>query len=142
MSSDTQLPNMIQISFPATLNYLSLIGPCLRALVKEASSVEEETLSYSLELAVYEICTNIVQHAYRDDSGRIDLALSLEEQPQRVIIDLCDTGQSFTLANVPQPNLEVPQEHGYGLFLVHQLMDTVAYQAKEGKNRWHLEKNL
>lgn len=142
MSSEPVLTNMLQLSFPASLNYLPMIGPCLRALVKDALSSEEETLSYALELAVHEICANIVQHAYRDFTGRIDLAFSFEDQPQRFVIDLCDTGQSFNLADIREPNLEIPQERGYGLFLVHQLMDTVDYQAEQGKNRWHLVKNL
>lgn len=143
MSSDSLSTNVIQISIPASLSYLSVIGPCLRALVKESTpSSDEETLSYALELAVYEICTNIVHHAYRDFTGRIDIAFSFEEQPHRVIIDLCDTGQSFNMANISQPNLEIPQEHGYGLFLVHELMDIVDYQAEKGINRWHLVKKL
>jgi serine/threonine-protein kinase RsbW len=133
---------MIQVSFPAMLSYLTLIGPCLSVLLKETAARQEEKLSYSLELAVYETCTNIVQHAYRDSAGRIELKLTLEDQPPRLIIDLYDTGLSFNLTTVPQPNLEFPQEHGYGLFLVHQLMDDVSYAPASGKNHWRLIKNL
>jgi len=140
---DSPSAHFVRLSIPANLNYLSILGPCLSAILKATHlPAEEETLSYSLELAVYETCTNIVRHAYRDSPGRIELELSLEHQPQRLIIDLYDTGHSFNMADVPQPNLEIPQEHGYGLFLVHQLMDDVTYQPGNGKNHWRLVKYL
>lgn len=143
MPANVLSPNTILVSIPATLNYLSLIGPCLAAVLKETNApLKEETLPYSLELAVYETCTNIVKHAYHGDAGRIDLEISLENQPQRIVIDLYDTGITFNMTTVPKPNLETPQEHGYGLFLVHELMDDVTYQPGNGKNHWRLVKNL
>ncbi len=143
MSVDAPLANFVRVSIPANLNYLNILGPCLGAILKETTPpTEEVNLPYSLELAVYETCTNIVQHAYSDFSGRIELELSLEKQPQRLVIDLYDTGRSFNMTDAPQPNLEIPQEHGYGLFLVHQLMDDVSYQPENGKNHWRLVKYL
>ncbi len=143
MSANFPPSNFVRVSIPANLNYLPIIGPCLNALLKDTTPPpQEDNLPYSLELAVYETCTNIVQHAYHDYAGRIDLELSLEKQPQRLIIDLYDTGRSFNMSAVPQPNLEFPQEHGYGLFLVHQLMDDVSYQPESGKNHWRLIKYL
>jgi len=143
MSSKSPSTNFVRISIPASLNYLTILGPCLEAILQETIPPgKEETLSYSLELAIYETCTNIVQHAYSDSSGRIEVELSLENYPQRLIIDLYDTGHSFNMTEVPRPNLEIPQEHGYGLFLVHQLMDDVIYHPENGKNHWRLVKNL
>ena len=135
--------NNIWLSIPASLNYLSVIGPCLGAILQAANHPDtEETLPYSLELAIYETCTNIVVHAYKHSFGRIEVELTLENHPQRLVIDLYDTGSSFDMADIALPNLEVPQEHGYGLFLVHQLMDDVTYQPGNGKNHWRLVKNL
>ncbi|HLF89360.1 MAG TPA: ATP-binding protein [Anaerolineales bacterium] len=135
--------DLIRLSIPASLNYLSILGPCLGAILNATGAPAEETsLPYALELAVYETCTNIVQHAYCDSAGRIDLELFLEDQPQRLVIDLYDTGQAFNMADAPAPNLDVPQEHGYGLFLVRQLMDDVIYQPGNGKNHWRLIKYL
>lgn len=143
MPANVLSPNTILVSIPATLNYLSLIGPCLAAVLKENNApLKEETLPYSLELAVYETCTNIVKHAYHGAAGRIELEISLENHPHRIIIDLYDTGITFNMAAVPKPNLEMPQEHGYGLFLVHELMDDVSYHPGNGKNHWRLVKNL
>jgi serine/threonine-protein kinase RsbW len=143
MAVDSLSSNFVRVSIPANLNYLSILGPCLGAILKETNPpMEEGNLPYSLELAVYETCTNIVEHAYRNTAGRIELELSLEKQPQRLVIDLYDTGHSFNMVNVPKPNLEVPQEHGYGLFLVHQLMDDVIYQPGNPKNHWRLVKYL
>ena len=134
--------NFIRISFPASVSYLSVLGPCLAAILKMAPEKSEESLPYSLELAVYEACTNIVEHAYKGSRGMLEIILSLESQPQRLIIDLYDTGHSFNLSDVPTPNLDVPQIHGYGLFIVHQLMDDVVYKPETGNNHWRLVKHL
>jgi serine/threonine-protein kinase RsbW len=141
MSANSLLVNYIRVSIPANLNYLPILGPCLEAILKEMPPPsEDKNLPYALELAVHETCTNIVQHAYRNSSGRIELELSLAQHPQRLVIDLYDTGRAFNLAEVSQPNLDIPQEHGYGLFLVRQLMDDVSYQPENGKNHWRLIK--
>jgi len=133
----------IRLSIPASLNYLNILGPCLGAILNAAGALAEGvSFPYALELAVYETCTNIIQHAYRDSVGRIDLELFLEDQPQCLVVDLYDTGCSFNIAEVPVPNLDVPQEHGYGLFLIRQLMDDVIYHPGNGKNHWRLIKYL
>ena len=43
---------------------------------------------------------------------------------------------------VPAPQLGELQEHGFGLFLVRELMDEVAYQADATGNRWKLVKRF
>ncbi|MBK8988817.1 MAG: ATP-binding protein [Chloroflexi bacterium] len=100
----------------------------------------QDSLFYNIELAVHEACTNIVEHAYAGISGRIEIAFTLLEEPRQFIIELHDRGQSFNLADVVAPNFEQPQTSGYGLFLVHQLMDEVAYFPEPGNNRWRLVK--
>jgi serine/threonine-protein kinase RsbW len=106
------------------------------------ASSDESTLPYSLELAVYETCTNIVQHAYVNSEGHIEIELTIENNPLRLVVDLYDTGKPFKMAEIPSLNLDIPQEHGYGLFLVRQLMDEVSYQPGSEKNHWKLVKNL
>lgn len=133
--------NFIRVSFPADFAYLSILGPCLHALLQTVNALEDN-LPNAMELAVYEACTNIVEHAYKGMPGLIDMVLTLETQPKRLIVDLYDTGRTFDMTQVPQPDFEDPQEHGYGLFLVHQIMDDVVYKPENGNNHWRLVKNL
>lgn len=84
-----------------------------------------------------------MQHAYKDaPGGRIRMALTLAPAPRQLVIELCDTGAPFDPTAVPQPDLDAVQEHGYGLFLVHQLMDEVTYHSHPHGNRWRLAKYL
>ncbi|MCB8987612.1 MAG: ATP-binding protein [Ardenticatenaceae bacterium] len=111
-------------------------------LDREQALKEQDSLFYNIELAVHEACTNIVEHAYAGISGRIEIAFTLSEEHRQFIIELRDRGQSFNLADVQSPDLEQPQTSGYGLFLVHQLMDEVSYFPEPGNNRWRLVKNF
>jgi sigma-B regulation protein RsbU (phosphoserine phosphatase) len=98
---------------------------------------------YLVELAVSEICTNIVQHAYLRASGEIRGSLTLLDNG--VQIDLYDDGTSFDPAAIPDPSSQLPSlnEGGYGLHIVRQIMDSVQYQAHTPKgNHWRLIKHI
>jgi serine/threonine-protein kinase RsbW len=130
---------VIDLNLPAQYRYLSLVGSCIRELVQ---SLEETTLStdlvYGLQLAVHEICNNIIKHAYGHEEGRLMLSLTIQPSRRTFVADLYDTGRAFDPQGVPAPNLDVPHESGYGLFLARQLMDEVHYDTHTGRNHWQL----
>jgi serine/threonine-protein kinase RsbW len=97
---------------------------------------------YNLELAIQEVAVNIVNHAYAEKEGRIQMRLHLSEQPPQLTLFFHDTGVSFDPTVVPAPQLGELQEHGFGLFLVRELMDEVEYQADATGNRWKLVKRF
>lgn len=133
----------IRVSIPAAFQYLNVVGEAIRALLERA--IESDTqaeLINSVELAVHETCTNIVKHAYSGDDGRIEVTLTLADDPRRVIVDTRDTGRSFDLFQVRAPDLEAVQERGYGLFLIQNLMDDVNYRANDNGNHWRLVKRI
>ena len=137
-------PDEIKLDIPATHRYLNVVGACLTAILERVDGLAEaETIAYGVELAVHETCTNIVEHAYAGVNGRIHMTVSLGNTPPQLVVELQDNGRSFDPTQVPEPNLEESQVNGYGLFLMHQLMDRVDYFPQEaGKNRWRLVKNL
>ncbi|PLS82941.1 MAG: ATP-binding protein [Chloroflexi bacterium] len=112
-------------------------------LTRVEGLAERDIVSYNIQLAVHEACTNIVEHAYagRND-GRIKIALMLDEQPRRLVVDIHDTGGSFDITQAREPNLDDAQIHGYGLFLIRNLMDEMSYTPGPSNNRWHLVKHL
>ncbi len=113
------------------------------ALARAEKLAEPDETIYNVQLAVHEVCTNIVEHAYKNNhSHRIKITLTLLQNPQHFVVDLFDTGHSFDPSAVTTPNLDEGQVHGYGLFLAHQLLDTVIYHPQPGYNRWQLVKNL
>lgn len=142
MSNDRQT-NMIKLELPAAYRYLNILGSVVGALLERVEGIEaRDTVRYNVELALHETCTNVVEHAYGEEEGRISVALTVEEQPRRLVMDVSDTGRSFDLSTIQEPDLNQPQTNGYGLFLVHRLVDQVTYHTENGRNRWRLVKNL
>lgn len=132
----------VAVEIPANLQYLNILGACVRTLLASVENLSEpETTAYNLELAVQEIGVNIIKHAYAGRIGRIQAVFLLSEAPIQVSMTLCDTGVSFNPDDVPEPQLGEIQEHGFGLFLVKQLMDQVEYRRVECRNYWKLVKN-
>lgn len=139
----TEIPDVIRLEIPASYNYLNVLGACVRAFFDVANGRPDQSgVAYNVELAVHEACTNIVEHAYAGIPGRIEIILSLVREPRRVVVELHDSGRSFEIPEVTQPDVHDPRVNGYGLFLIYQLMDEIRYLPQSGDNRWYLVKNL
>ncbi len=133
--------DVVRLNVPAQHKFLNVIGTCIRALITNERAVpEKDALIYNIELAVHEACANIVEHAYAGLSGRIEVAFTLVQEPRKLVVELGDNGRSFDLSSVSEPDLDKPHTSGYGLFLVHQLMDNVEYHPEPGHNLWRLTK--
>ena len=134
---------MIRLEIPATHKYLNVLEACVSAMLERVDSLpDQKTLAYNISLAVHEACANIVQHAYSERAGSIKAVMRLSDNPRSLTIDLHDNGQPFDMPEIKPPRPDEVQINGYGLFLVHQLMDEVVYRPKKGNNRWRLVKNL
>lgn len=136
-------PTVMTLDIPATLTYVHILSRCACALVESVANLAEPAANlYNLELALQEVAVNIVKHAYAHREGRIQMTLSLEAHPPRLTILLHDTGASFDPARVPPPKLGELQEHGFGLFLMRQLLDEVEYTHSASGNVWKLVKTI
>ncbi len=134
---------VFRLDIPAAFKYLNVVSGNLTAVLEQVEGLpERELLTYNVTLAVHEICTNIVEHAYAGEGGRIKIEILLNGESDILIVDLYDTGQSFNLAATPEPDLDNAPVRGYGLFLVHELMDEVTYQPGRNQNHWRLSKRL
>ncbi len=133
----------IRLDLPATPRYLNVLGDCIAALLSHVNTLPDpQTTIYNVQLAVHEACTNIIDHAYNGQEGRINITMTLNWQPPKLTIELVDTGKSFDPLAVPPANLDEPHVRGYGLHLMKQLMDDVTYKTAPGSNMWRLVKNL
>jgi serine/threonine-protein kinase RsbW len=84
-----------------------------------------------VELAVSEACTNAMIHGKKNKPNS-QIRLNLKIFPGKFVIRVMDQGKGFDLEKVPIPNMEIPQENGYGIFLIKLKMNSVEYQ--RGKN--------
>ena len=135
---------VVRLDLPAGHKHLNILGACISELLVRVEHVDDrEAIIYNIQLAAHEACANIIDHAYAGDSERrVLITLTLAGCPRRLIIELHDTGFSFDLAAVPEPNLDEAHDHGYGLFLMRSLMDEMTYTSRPEGNHWALVKHL
>ncbi len=134
--------HQINLELPAEMRELVHIGSAITKLIDAAPEISNvEDTVYELQLAVHEICANIIDHSYKTvDDGKIQLELVINDG--HFSADICEFGEAFDPNSVPMPNLDEGQIRGYGIFLVNELMDVVKYSSTACGNCWHLAKQL
>jgi anti-sigma regulatory factor (Ser/Thr protein kinase) len=107
----------------------------MRRLVREAcrsawgAEAGEEAIC-QLELAVDEAASNIILHAYCREQGR-PIELVAEADADQVTVSLYHCGRDFDAAAVAPPAFDASREHGFGIYLIHKLVDQVTYLHNE-----------
>jgi len=80
-----------------------------------------------IALAVSEAVSNIVRHAYQGRSdGRIKATLTVNDTA--LTLHLRDYGLKFDPDTYQEPDLDNATVGGYGVFLIHTVMDEVRYE--------------
>ena len=81
---------------------------------------------FETNVATAEALTNVIRHAYGGPSDQ-EIVLEVSWAEDRVTICVQDFGQKFDPTPHGTPDLDIPSEGGYGLFLMRRFMDEVAY---------------
>jgi anti-anti-sigma factor len=90
------------------------------------------------ELATEEWCTNIIEHGYHKHGlqGRIEIVC--QALPSVFRITIYDDSPPFDPTTLPTPDRNAPlqdrQPGGLGWFFIQELMDTVQYEYRNGRN--------
>jgi anti-sigma regulatory factor (Ser/Thr protein kinase) len=100
------------------------------------SVIISEQNFFKIELAVVEICINVIRYAYPEERGSI--ILSLKEGRKRVVVEIRDTGIPFNPCAAPRPDVKeivaAGRKGGLGIYLTLRLMDTCDYRREDGQN--------
>lgn len=119
-------------TFPGDYKSLAKIGKFITEIARLAGF--DSSQIYSVQLAVDEACTNIIEHGYGGE-GQGDIICECEQINDGLEIKLRDWGKSFQPNEIPEPDYEVPleklQSRGAGLFLMQKTMDEVQFQFDE-----------
>ena len=94
-------PLTATFDLPASYRYLNVVGDCIGQLLSG-----DESTAVAVQLAAQETLLNIIDHAYRQETGRITLSLAVEASADadadRLVIETVDTGtNTFELAAIP-----------------------------------------
>ena len=155
----------ITMVFPAKSEQLSQIRQKIGQVLAQILVGENAGMNcFQITLAVHEMCANIIEHAYQQTDGQIQIIIQLDDDRQQLMIQLIDNANHSFDPSIQQKNEHPFASRGRGLGLATQLMDEIVYmgsdqrvwQCRQGEkwqllpepapiqegNVWQLVKNL
>lgn len=128
--------------FSANLNRLhEMLGYVCRAAL-EAGFLESNL--YPIQLAVEEALVNIINYAYNQEEGTIEITCHYKDQ-NYFSVQIVDSGKPYNpllAGKMFDMNaiIEKQSTGGYGVFFILKTMDAVKYDHVNGKNVFTLIK--
>lgn len=106
-----------------------------RGLVERAGWSEERV--YALDLCIVEMVSNVVNHGYSEERGRIWLELHVGEDAG--MLTIADEAPPFDPLSAPPPASPASLEEasstgGYGIHMVRATASECRYERREGRN--------
>ena len=124
-----------RLTVPGRFEYLAQIAEFVTQTAREAGLTDDDV--FHVEMAVDEACSNVIEHAYADKAGEIELSCAVPEYGRLEIV-IHDHGDPFDPELVPEPRvgdsagLDSMQEGGLGLYFMRKLMDEVRFSFAPG----------
>ena len=132
----------VDIKVPNQTRYLCLIGHIGEniALTLKHYGGDREKLAYELNLVLTEAMANAILHANDGDPEKeVHVEISIVEG--RLKIRVYDHGQGFDIRQFAEPGHPLA-EHGRGIYLIHSIMDEVAYRPSDNGHVLEMSKRL
>ncbi len=122
----------VELQVPGEAKALSLIRNVVTTAAEDIGMAQEDV--YKVEMAVDEICANIIEHAYRAlGHPPPPIILQMRAEEGELVIDVVDYGPHFDYR--AQKHHQFPDHwinhdftRGAGLFLIKQCMDGLYYE--------------
>lgn len=124
--------NEIKLVVPSSLHNLTLI----RALAKtymEAQNLQKQDIMKLLSV-IDELATNVVEHAYRYETGEMTIFLSKEGNTVHLSVE--DYGHGYDEGRMSK------DEGGMGLFIVKGMVDEFEIEKKETGTKFNVLKEV
>ena len=121
-------------------------GEIIECLMSSPDMPTDEDLRFKLRLSIEETVENIVQYAYKDSIGWMEVETNLDDKALMLTVTLKDAGKPFNPLEMPDPDITLSVEEreigGLGIYLCKQLMDEVTYRYENGCNILTMKKNI
>jgi len=99
---------------------------------------------FKIELALLEICVNIIRYAYPQSNGEI--MVKAWQEKDRIYLEIRDHGVPFDPRELKPPDIDDiiknQRKGGLGVFLSRTLMDGFDYRRKNNQNILTIYKDL
>ena len=120
-------------------------GDIIECLMQSPDMPQDDGLLFKIRLSIEEAVENIVNYAYPDGMGWIEVETYLEHDTMLAIV-LRDAGIKFNPLESADPDITLSAEErnigGLGIFLCKQLMDDISYHYDEGCNVLMMKKDI
>jgi serine/threonine-protein kinase RsbW len=120
-----------KLSIPSQTSQLARVRRYVASWAAEAGLSQKD--ADALQMAVDEACANAIEHGYGGKpDGTVDVEAKLKAE--EVIVTVRHHGEPFNpelhqLTTLPNMR-EKRRQHGYGLHLMHKLVDDVRFKAR------------
>ncbi|MCQ2283782.1 MAG: ATP-binding protein [Bacteroidales bacterium] len=121
-------------------------GEIIEFLMSSPDMPKDDNLLFKIRLSIEEAVENIVNYAYNDGVGWMEVGTDLENTGLILSVTLKDAGIHFKPLAKPDPDLSLPVEQreigGLGIYLCKKLMDDVIYHYEDGCNILTMKKKI
>lgn len=134
-SAEQQIQGFVSINLPCRYSFLRVIRQTVSDLCARAGMSEMKAAT--LEMAVDEACSNVMEHSYggeHDTGGTTHhpgLRINLIQEPGLVMVEIFDHGDGFEFDRQgtvePETYLENGHERGLGMYIIRKFVDDIAY---------------
>jgi anti-sigma regulatory factor (Ser/Thr protein kinase) len=114
----------VTLTVPSHPKYLYVIRSALYPIALEAGFPKKE--ARKIVLGVDEACSNIIKYAYEGDAAKT-IALNVEIMPEKITVELTDTGKKPDVAKIAPRKLDDIRPGGLGTHFLAAVFDSVSY---------------
>lgn len=123
------------LKIAATLENLPAMLSAIRQFAADHQVISEK--SDEIEVSAEEILVNIINYAYPDTSGDIEIDCQITPE-KKLIMTITDWGVPFDPRTLPDPDIDLPLEErekgGLGIWIVRNLTEELDYHRENEKN--------
>jgi serine/threonine-protein kinase RsbW len=128
--------SFVTLDLPCKYRFLRMVRQAVTDLCARAGM--SELKAASLEMAVDEACSNVMEHSYggetdiRKEPRHPGLRLNLIEGEDNVLVEIFDRGRGFNFDEhaimEPEQYVRDGRERGLGMYIIRKFVDEVSYE--------------
>ena len=124
--------------------YMQPAAEIIETVMSSPDVPQDETLRFKIRLSVEEIAENIVNYAYNNGNGFVEITTTLDEAGM-LTISFKDAGVPFNPLEKEDPDITLSLDDrpvgGLGIFICKKMMDSVSYVFEDGCNNFTMKIN-
>lgn len=135
---------MAQIELESKLESLDTLNDFVHQIIQNSPCTEQQQIQ--IDLVVEELFVNIVNYAYPDSMGMVQVECKLSGDAGQVIIQFKDQGIEFNPLAKKEIDVHDRFERrpvgGLGIYLAKKYTNSIEYERADGSNVLTIMKNL